>query len=889
MPKSLIITEKPSVAKDIAAALGGFSDKEGYFENDAYVISWAVGHLLEFAEPEDIDERYRSWLLRDLPIVPNPFKLKARDENKKILDTLNKLMGRTDVAEVINACDAGREGELIFREIVSYLECEKPTRRLWLQSMTPNSIRNGFKELRPGDEYDPLGEAARSRAEADWLIGINATRALTRRMRMPVDQAVWSAGRVQTPTLAMLVDRELEIYAFRPTPFWRIRARFKAPDHEYEGVWFDPGFKTEADSPRKDDWITDEARLNAILDAVRGQPASAQETRRPSHEPAPPLFDLTSLQREANRRFGMSARRTLAAAQRLYEGHKLLTYPRTDSRALPNDYVDSVHQVIDMLAGGTTWAAAAQTLQKKGLLNQEKIFDDSAVSDHFAIIPTLEPPPPDLRDDEARIYDLVVKRFLSAFYPRATWTEINRTTTVAEQGFRTRSRFLAEPGFYEVWGKEVQEDKTLPGLTPDTAIETSAADGEAEETRPPARISEARLLSLMEHAGNPVTDDDSLTKTFHDRGLGTPATRAEIIENLVTRAYAVRTEKVLRPTSKGILLIDLLRRIHIARLASPELTGELEKHLREIETKQRSANDFKSEVTTYTEDIVEAAKGFDYDAIYAGEPPLGQCPLCKQRQVYEKIRFYACEGFRGPHDFDCTFRVWKEKNGRYIDRSTMQELLASGVTRPLEGFLDRTRRPYRAVLKLDEEGKLQLQSETPDGEGPGLEVNPEPVCPCPIAPETCLVMETASEFKCQGKCLEAHPERKQAVSLPRIVCRREMTREEAATYFSTGKTELIDDFVSKRNRPFKAFLYLKDTGRYGFEFPPREDRPERRSRKSEQPDDGTPRPARASRTRSSRSRSSGNGAANLPAKGSVCPGCNRTVIDSKAHKRCVTV
>jgi DNA topoisomerase-3 len=905
--KALIITEKPSVARDIAAALGGFQEVDGYFESDRFCLSWAVGHLVELQEPDDINQAYKAWLLKDLPIIPNPFKLKAKPESSKLLNVLKKLLSRKDVTEVINACDAGREGELIFREILEYLELHKPTLRLWLQSMTPNSIRNGFAGLKPGSEFDRLGSAAQCRSEADWLIGINATRALTKRMKMPLDKAVWSAGRVQTPTLAMLVDRELEIYQHRPTPFWRLRARFQAVDHEYEGEWFDPGFKKK-DEEGRDNWILDQARVEELLAKVTGQRGQARETRKPSYENAPPLFDLTSLQREGNRRFGMSARRTLAAAQRLYETHKLLTYPRTDSRALPSDYRPQVDQVLAMLSHQADYGKSAQHLRRVGLLNQERIFDDSAISDHFALIPTVEVPPADLGNDEARIYDLVARRFMAAFYPRATWTDVQRITEVVGESFRSTSRYLTEPGWYEVWGKDARDDKALPVLK-EPGIQTLEARVEEDASKPPSRISEGRLLSLMEHAGNPVADDDNDIKAFHDRGLGTPATRADIIENLVARQYAMRSDKNIRPAVKGILLIDLLRRIEVERLASAELTGELEKHLRNIETGNFTRDKFMDEVTDYTHEIVDRARDFDYDAIFVGDPPVGRCPVCKERQVVEKMRAYSCEGYQGKGVGPCTFSVWKEKSGRYVDRLALTELLERGETALLDGFADRAGRSYKGRMVLDAEGKVKIVGETIGGEQPVVDaiefpINPEPLGPCPLDP-ACEIRETSTEFRCAEICVKNNPKLKHGVILPRLVCKREITRDEAIHYFANGKTELIDDFVSRKGRNFKAFLALKENGRFEFEFLPRQprgrkgeaapgteegavDKPAPAPRRTRKTADVEAAP-RVSKVRTAKVKATNGAATTNSLRGTRCPGCNRVIIDAKAHQRCVGV
>lgn len=857
MSKSLVVAEKPSVARDIAQALGGFQEQEGFLESDRFVVSWAVGHLVEFTEPEEIDPKYKRWLLEDLPILPEPFTYKPKSGARDQLRVLKKLFERKDVVELINACDAGREGELIFRELQSHFNSNKPAQRLWLQSMTRDAIRNGFQHLKPEIEYKGLGDAAFCRSEADWLIGINATRALTRRMKTRTETTAWSAGRVQTPTLALLVDRELEILKHRPEPFWRILARFQAPDgHSYEGTWFDPKFQDDPDSPRKDDWITDAAKLEAILNSLQNAPGMASESRKARRESPPGLFDLTTLQREANRRFGMSARRTLGAAQSLYERHKALTYPRTDSKFLPEDYRAHVDEVVDLLAQGSPYLNPARKLKQKGLenTNNKKIFDDAKVSDHFAIIPTTQIPS-GLQGDDQKIYDLVVRRFLAAFYPAALWTQVERLTLApspgAEHHFRTRARFLKEPGFFEVYGKDVEEDKALPPLKQlppgaeeqlveelqgetskravvpvgdKTPVKTVEADSKADQTRPPARVTEARLLSLMEHAGQHV-DDEDLAQALKGKGLGTPATRAEIIENLIGKQYAVRAERSLRASSKGILLIDLLRRIQIRQLASPALTGELEKHLSEVELGQRTRSAFMDEIISYARDVVDKAKTFQYDELYRNEPPLGKCPGCGQNDVVEQARFYACRSNTGK-DSVCSFIIWKERSGRYLDRKTIQELLENGETPVLEGFLSSRGEGYKGKLKLVN-GKLELvtegSGERPEGgEGSGVEASNEPICPCPVAPGKCKVIEGSMHYRCEGHCIEDNPRRKVGSTLPREICKREMTREEAIEFFTKGEIGPFDDFVSRFGRPFAAKLKMNESGRHDFEFPPRE-------------------------------------------------------------------
>jgi len=864
--KSLIITEKPSVARDIAAALGGFREEEGYWEGDRFLLTFAVGHLFELLEPDELDPAYKRWTLDTLPILPQEFRLKPKSGQAERIRTIKKLLAREDLAEVVNACDAGREGELIFREIVKHLGSQKPVRRLWLQSMTDDAIRTGFARLRPGAELEGLGQAAECRSYADWLIGMNATRALTKRLKSRKEKTAWSAGRVQTPTLALLVERELEVLAHVPRAFWRVTGRFQHDGNVYSGTWFDPGFVAGSDEEARDDRLFDEARAQAILAAVQGRSGEAEETRKPSRESAPPLFDLTSLQREANRRFGWSAKRTLGAAQRCYEQHKVLTYPRTDSRCLPSDYRETVRRVLDTFAGGASresavatadYAQAADTLLRQGLQNEARIFDDSGVSDHFAIVPTGTLPGLHLSGDDRRLYDLVARRFLGAFFPPALWVKVERITRVAGEAFRTRARTLQEPGWRSVLASEPEEDEaTLPPLRPDSdeasgvAVRTIELAAEAEETRPPARITEARLLSLMENAGEQIEDED-LAKALHEKGIGTPATRADIIENLIAKGYAVRLGKALRPTVKGIRLIDILRRIHVDRLASARLTGELESHLLEVERGRRTADGFMTEIKDYAREIVEHAKGFEFDEVYPDRDPLGPCPRCG-RPVYERSWFYRCtEDPAAPEEAQCPLRFWKDTSGRYLDRRTAGTLVREGRTGVLDGFTARDGRTYKGVLELDRESwsvKVRSMGSSEGGtasEAPEYEVNPAPLGRCPFD-EDCHVVESPSQFVCERRLKEAElgkdesPPRSCGFVLPRTVCKREITREEALVYLANRRTDLLTDFTSRFGRPFSATLVLRDNGRHGFEFPPRAPRAGRgRKQEAEAPVEAT--------------------------------------------------
>jgi DNA topoisomerase-3 len=874
LAKSLIITEKPSVARDIASALGGFHEEEGFFESDSWVLTWAVGHLFELLEPEEIDAEYKRWTLANLPIIPDEFKTKPKANQKERVRTIRKLLERKDVDGVVNACDAGREGELIFREIVEHFGDTKPIRRLWLQSMTEDAIRDGFANLRPGEELAGLAAAAQARALTDWLIGMNATRALTKRLKGRREKGAWSAGRVQTPTLALLVERELEVLAHVPKPYWRLVGSFDHAGNAYTGNWFDPALDDPNDDATRDDRVFDEARAQAVAAKVSGHAGVAEETRKPSRETAPPLFDLTSLQREAIRRFGWTARRTLSAAQRCYEAHKILTYPRTDSRCLPNDYREKVREI---LAGFSTagrsaskddpigdYGAAADRLIRSGLQNENRTFDDTKVSDHFAIIPTGRLPGAAVSGDDRKIFDLVVRRFLGNFHPPAVWERVERVTVVEGERFRSRARTLTEPGWRSIgdvpsapgvpdaetgqerrpFGRKAREavapsmdDEVISSLPPLRAgatessgieVATTGVEIVAEQTKPLPRITEARLLSLMENAGKDLEDED-FAAAMHERGLGTPATRAEIIENLIAKGYAVRLGRAIRPTAKGIRLIDILRRVHIDGLTSAEFTGEMEHHLAEVEHGQRNAREFMDEMRAYTREIVEHAKTFEYEDLYASEPDLGPCPSCG-RPVVEAPWFYRCQE-KPERDPDCTLRIWKDTSGRYIDRGTARALVRDGKTGVLEGFTARNGRTYQGVLEIERESwsvkvKPTAWEEGTVREDPEYEVNPDPLGSCPFE-EDCHVVESPLHFLCERKLkevdLEAGVERPKSCgfTLPRTVCKREITREEAIVYVTNKRTDLLTDFTSRYGRPFSATLVLRDNGRHGFEFPPR--------------------------------------------------------------------
>jgi DNA topoisomerase-3 len=823
--KALIIAEKPSVAADIARVVGARQKTDSAWEGDTHVVSWAVGHMLELVEPEGYDEKYQRWKLADLPVVPSSFRREPIASTRKQLAALQKLIARKDVARLINACDAGREGELIFREIYRHAGTAKPVERLWLQSMTAASIRQSLGSPRRSEDVDGLADAADCRAESDWLIGMNATRALTVRLRTGRDRGVWSAGRVQTAALKMVVDRERLILAHEPSPYWLIKAAFSArgPEpHEYEGTWFDEAARQDADR------ITDPARRDAILARCRdATSALAKETRKDRFEAAPPLFDLTTLQREANRRHGLSARRVLEAAQTLYEGRKLITYPRTDSKALPSDYRDHVQRALQAMASHDAHGPHARRLLADGLQNQARNFNDAEVSDHFAIIPTGEAFPQDLHGIEREVFDLIVKRFLAAFHPPAVRTDVERITRIGPDAFRTRRSVLKVPGWRAVWGKEKDdEDASLPALPPAGAEGAPVAplrvESEEKETRPPARLTEATLLNLMETAGKEV-DDERLSQVLHDAGgIGTPATRADIIETLLVRDYIARCtdlsgKKALRATARGIRLVDALERIQLPQLTSPDLTAHLEDALRDMEHGKRLRGPYMEEVRERTREIIEKVRAFTFDTLYAGTEPVGTCPVCGA-PVREMLRTYECSkgGLKG----SCPFMLWKEASGRTFDRATAIQLLARRVTPPKAGFFTRQDREYEAILALDATHAVAIQPRAAAGgaaAAPEPDVAPVDVGPCPFHPAL-VVQRTAQGYRCP-----AFAKKECKLSLPLVLCQRALAPDDVKTLL-TGerKTPVMEGFISKRGRPFRASLTLGDNARLKWEFPPRE-------------------------------------------------------------------
>jgi len=820
MAKKLIIAEKPSVAADISRALGGFTRKGDYFESDKYVLSSAVGHLLELVVPEEFDVKRGKWSFKHLPIIPPRFGLSPLEKSEQRLNLLLRLMKRKDVTSLVNACDAGREGELIFRYIVQHAKNKKPIERLWLQSMTPQSIRQGFATLRPDKELLPLADAAKSRSEADWLVGINGTRAMTAFNSKEGGFYLTTVGRVQTPTLAILVEREDKIRAFTARKYWEVHARFGAKAGEYSGRWFDPDFKKKDDEPEgRAERLWDAAQAAKIVAACRGKTGVATEESKPTTQLSPLLFDLTSLQREANARFGFPARMTLSLAQALYEKHKVLTYPRTDSRALPEDYLPTVKETLKELGGTDAFGTYAKQILKQNWVKPNKrIFDNTKISDHFAIIPTLQTPK-HLNEAEQKLYDFVVRRFLAVFYPAAEYLQTTRITRVGEHQFKTEGRVLQNAGWLAVYGRSAgEDDKTLPVIQQPKEQVPAVEVAETEnETKPPPRYTEATLLSAMEGAGK-LVEDDELREAMEAKGLGTPATRAATIEGLIREEYVNREGRELVPTPKAFSLIFALGMLHIVELASPELTGEWEHKLRLIEQGKLTRDEFMQEISELVRKVVGTIKtGEIPDVVYATVP--AQCPKCGG-VVQENYRKFQCQ--------KCDFSIWKVTSGREWSPEEVAELITKRKVGPLTGFRSRMGKPFAAVVKLTDElrpefdfGQAGEGEEAPDFSGQ------ESLGACPK--DSGRVFEHGMAYVCENA---VGPKRTCDFRSGRMILQQPIEREQMRKLLASGRTDLLTGFVSKKGRRFKAFLVKTPDGKIGFEFQARapKEKPEKKRR-----------------------------------------------------------
>ncbi|MYM38862.1 DNA topoisomerase III [Duganella qianjiadongensis] len=820
MTKTLIIAEKPSVANDIAKTLGGFTKHDEYFESDEFVLSSAVGHLLEIAVPEEHDVKRGKWSFAHLPMIPPYFALNPIAKTEARLKVLNKLIKRKDVTTLINACDAGREGELIFRLIAQNAKAKQPVKRLWLQSMTPGAIREGFAHLRSDEDMMPLADAARCRSEADWLIGINGTRAMTAFNSKEGGFYLTTVGRVQTPTLSIVVEREEKIKKFVPRDFWEVRAEFVCAAGVYEGRWLDTKFKKDENDPEKRaERLWSKTAADTIALAVRGKQGKVTEEAKPTTSMAPALFDLTSLQREANSRFGFSAKNTLGLAQALYEKHKVLTYPRTDSRHLPEDYMPTVNQALEVVKENPNYHQFAKQILDKGWVKPNKrIFDNTKISDHFAIIPTTIAPK-NLSEPEQKLYDLVVRRFMAVFFPAAEFQVTTRYTEVAGHQFKTEGKVMTNPGWLAIYGKEADSDdkegnnKSLVPVAKGEQVLTDQVHANGLVTKPPARYTEATLLSAMEGAGK-LVEDDELRDAMAGKGLGTPATRAATIEGLLTERYLLREGRELMPTAKAFQLMTLLRGLGVNELTAPELTGEWEYKLSQMEKGKISRDEFMREIAQMAQVIVKRAKEYDNDTIPGDYHTLHTpCPNCGS-VVKENYRRFACT--------KCDFSMSKTPGSRQFEIEEVEQLLKDRTIGPLQGFRSKMGRPFAAILRIvrDEDisnFKLEFdfgQNDDAEDSEPVDFSGQTPLGACPKCQGG--VYEMGLAYVCEHSV--AKPKTCDFRS-GRIILQQEILPEQMAKLLNDGKTDLLPGFVSQRTRrPFKAFLTRGKDGKISFEF-----------------------------------------------------------------------
>ncbi|MEW6031379.1 MAG: DNA topoisomerase 3 [Bacillota bacterium] len=697
---TLFIAEKPSVARDLVRTLGQTGKKlvsrTGFFEGEGEVVTWAIGHLLELFEPEDYRPEWKRWRLEALPIFPPEFRLRPIPRTKAQLDVVLELLRSPAVGEVVNACDAGREGELIFRHLLEAAgRTDLPVRRLWVSAMTDQAIREGLENLADGRDFEALEAAARCRSESDWLVGINATRGMTVKCG-----TLLSVGRVQTPTLAILAEREREVRAFIPKTYWEVEATFTAPSGTYLGTWFGP----EAPDGR----LSDPDRAGEIAGRVAGREGTVEEveSRRSSHLP-PLLHDLTQLQREMNRRYGLSASRTLHLAQDLYERYKVITYPRTDSRFLTGRNIPLLVPTLAALAAapGPLAAAAAPLVEAGKLPLSGRIVNDKRVRDHHAIIPTPNARGASgLKGDHLRVYEAVARRFVAVFYPPAVIESTTVVTRTAGEAFRSRGRLIVSPGWLAVdesgrpGGDE--EEQALPALEKGTPVRAEEVLPVEKATKPPPRYTEASLLQAMDTAGR-LVDDEELQEAMKDKGLGTPATRAAIIERLIEVGYVERERRTLQPTAKGL---ELVASIPTRDLVSPALTGLWESRLRAVEAGGLSRREFMADIREFVGRLVRDIAALDAGGLKEKmRRVVGPCPRCGS-DVIEGRQAYACSTGKE----NCGFYLWKTVAGRRLRPGEAEAILSGKRTGLLRGFRSRTGRPFAAYLELGEDGSARF-------------------------------------------------------------------------------------------------------------------------------------------------------------------------------------
>ncbi|WP_136797868.1 DNA topoisomerase III [Desulfosediminicola ganghwensis] len=810
--KTLIIAEKPSVAGDLVKVLPGkFKKTKTHFESDDYIVSYAIGHLVSICYPEEINPDYQKWGMENLPILPESFPLKGLDGTKSQLNALQKLIRRKDVVEIINACDAGREGELIFKYIINYVwnnsVARKSFKRLWLQSMTTDAIKKGFDNLRQNEEMVPLEDTALCRSESDWLIGINATRALTGFNSRKGGFFLTPCGRVQTPTLSLIVKREQVRLGFEPVPYSTLTATFAADGQEYLGKWIDTGFRKDpANSYAKADRIWEPEKALAIVDKCTGKPAEVTETSKESTQRSPQLYDLTSLQREANSRFGFSAKNTLGLAQALYERHKVLTYPRTDSRNLPEDYVKTATETVKKQKGWQYGKFADEALEKGYIKKDKRIFDNKKITDHHAIMPT-SLLPKELSEPELKIYQMVVQRFLAVFFPAAVYMNTRRTSIVEKETFITEGKILLNAGWKAIYGggQSGENEKLLAPLAPDAKVNCDSIEKEDKETTPPPRYTEATLLSAMEKSDKFI-DDEELADAMKERGLGTPATRAAIIEKLIKEKYIVREGKDLTPTGKAFELLSLLEAMKIEVLASPEMTGEWEYKLNQILKGQLTREKFMKEIRDLTRHIIDQIKNFEATEVRQEAP----------FSPVDGVKFFGSPTAWISEDEKITIR--KILGGRVMSDDEIVRLIKGETLGPYSDFRSKRGKPFTASVRYNKKIEFIFADSTDDIDIEEIKKS-TPLGQSPI--DGSPVYETPAGYM-SASALDGDKDK--GLKIGKIILSKEISSANIKQLLTDGKTELIKGFISKKRKPFDAYLLLGKNGKISFEFPPRKQR-----------------------------------------------------------------
>ena len=805
----VVLAEKPSVAEDIAKVLGISKKEATHWQGDGIVVTWAVGHMLELKYMDDYDPEFKNWrkTADRLPYIPEEFEFKPKSgSTKKQLTAIKKLMKDKSVSEIVNACDAAREGELIFQTIYRHAKIKTSVSRMWLQSMTTSAIQKAWDGRKSSEEFKPLSDAAYSRTQADWLIGMNGSRVAEIFLpKKRTEKQAISIGRVQTATLGIIVDHELEVLKHIPTPYWELNATFTNKTSTWNGRW--EGGKSNDDV--KAHWVLtqqDKDRIQELLDG--GKDAEVSEKLTIGKERPPLNYDLTSLQRQANSMFSWPAKRTLNVAQALYERHKLTTYPRTDSRYLPSDMTDAIDETIANIGEQSDFTSFSNHLKKSGLENVKRNFNDAKVSDHFAIIPTGKKPSGSLSNDEKRLYDLIVRNFLASWYPQSTIEKQKRTANLGGEVFTKEAQQYQTLGWREVVPKNLNFPEGWGSLDQNpTTSKIEEHTWKEDKSKPPSRLKEARLLTLMERAGKEI-EDEELAEAMSDKGLGTPATRADTIEKLLSRGYISRQQSgAINAAAHGIRIIEILRRIPVEWITSAELTGEMEAALTDVQQGKLAASEYMQRIIDQTNDLVTRIRDHERSNLFTNDTSIGQCPLCNSK-ITETALSYTCEKNEGK-DKGCTFVFWKDTSGRWFDRSTAARLLQDKKIEDLHGFFNRNGESYNTTITIDDSGKVTSAVSS----GTRAKNTDQAVCPCPKCDDG-TIRETDTHYACDNDNCKFR-------GVGKEICKREISPDEAKAILVDGKSALIENFISRRGRPFPAFLIL-DGNKVGFEFPPRE-------------------------------------------------------------------